>query len=335
MTRRSTSRAAFTLIELLVVIAIIAVLIGLLLPAVQKVREAAQRAQCQNNLKQIGLAIHNYESAMGGLPPSRVSKNNSNPPYIPVNTGRGNVLVYILPYIEQDNVLRNYVQSRDWNDPVNTGSGVLRTVFNLYQCPSTPNSPRFQTLTGEKYLIGFAPPYPDTTNPATFEIFAADYASCVQIKDSNKSAVGLGLAAPYSTANRPGLGAMRQNVVTPISSITDGTSNTVVFAEFAGRPTQYYTGGRPDPSKVLKDAGWAGHDFRINVTGTDATGTTGSNGGPCVINCNNDSDVFAFHSGGANVLMSDGSARLLSQTTTAQQLIYMVTANGGEVPSFD
>lgn len=330
--RYQSRRLGFTLIEVLVVIAIIALLMGMLLPAIQRVREAANRMLCASNMRQIGIATHNYHNDYNGLPPSRVSKNNSVAPFIPPNTGRGNMLMYILPYLEGDNVHKGFVQNRDWCDPVNTSSGLLKTPLKIYMCPSAADGPRFQTETGVKYLTGFVPPYPDAVNPSPVEGFATDYAPLVQVKSSAASAVGMGLAAPYSTANPPGFGAMRQNIRTPLTHIYDGSTHTTLAGEMAGRPL-YWVLGKFDGSKTIKDCIWAATDNNINVTGTNETGT--SNGGPIVINGRNDVDIYSFHTHGANILFVDGSVRFMKEDLSAQMLVYLVTRKGGEVTTED
>src|SRR5205823_2972187 len=119
-------RQGFTLIELLVVIAIIAVLIGLLLPAVQKVREAAARAKCANNMKQLGLGMHNFHDAMGGFPPARQDTPVMGWTY------------FVLPYIEQDNLYKQIRLDRNWDDAATNDQnpgGVNQVEIAIYLCP--------------------------------------------------------------------------------------------------------------------------------------------------------------------------------------------------------
>jgi prepilin-type N-terminal cleavage/methylation domain-containing protein/prepilin-type processing-associated H-X9-DG protein len=133
--RPITQRKGFTLIELLVVIAIIAVLVGLLLPAVSKVREAASRAQCQNNLKQLGLALINYHGSNGGFPPA-----NSGPPHPHSWT------VFILPFMEQGNLQQQYNFSVNWNATVN--NPVISQNVKLFICPSAPSDRKAVSIEG-------------------------------------------------------------------------------------------------------------------------------------------------------------------------------------------
>jgi prepilin-type N-terminal cleavage/methylation domain-containing protein len=132
----------FTLIELLVVIAIIAILIGLLVPAVQKVREAAARAQCQNNLKQIALACHNFHDTYKRLPPAWLDPNTNST----FGSSTGNTFWYILPYVEQNNVYSS--AGGNFANNASTGQAGYATPINLYLCPSSPNNQPIQMWGG-------------------------------------------------------------------------------------------------------------------------------------------------------------------------------------------
>ena len=130
---------------------------------------------------------------------------------------------------------------------------------------------------------------------------------------------------------------MKQNGKTRILEITDGTSNTTLYSEAAGKDKQYYTGGT-SVAVATSTTGriWCDSDTRITVTGTDATGTTNIGTGPCAMNCNNQQDIYSFHTGGANVAFADGSVRFISQSISIATLAALVTKGGKEViPNLD
>jgi prepilin-type N-terminal cleavage/methylation domain-containing protein/prepilin-type processing-associated H-X9-DG protein len=349
MGRRRSCGRGFTLVELLVVIAIIGVLVALLLPAIQSAREAANRMSCTNKLRQIGLATLNFENTRGALPYNAITKNNSQFPFIPYDAstvptpgntggtqGRCSGLVQLLPYLEQGAVAAVYTFNVDWADPMNVN--VLTTSkLALLRCPS--NTARSPVVTYATTYIGpgnaaFAPTaYPTISITATG--WVSDYAPINQGK-TKKDAAGAEIAwsNPLVAAVYTGIpnkGALRQNGLTRMAEIIDGTSNTTLFSEAAGRHLQYFA----NRSSIPLPAGttgpiWADSDNRITVTGTDGTGqVVGS--GPCVMNCNNLSgDVYSFHPAGANICFVDGSVRFVAKNIPITTLIAMVTKDGGE-----
>jgi prepilin-type processing-associated H-X9-DG protein len=293
-----------TLIELLVVLAIIAVLIGLLLPAVQKVREAANRIQCQNHLKQLGLALLNFHDTRGKFPPA-----GAQGPLPEAGVTKANVYhgwaPFILPYIEEQPLYNQYHWDLSSTDPRN--QPVVAHPLRIFQCPSAPQQDRFMTFgVFTNNGRGACGDYADTQS--VDPILAAQ-----------------GLTAPPPADYR---GVLVLNQMTRMLQITDGTSNTILLTEDAGRP-RLWRAGRPGPDQTVLGGPWQGYNNGIILRGSNYDGTGAW--GPCALNCTNDREVYSFHPGGANAVFADGSVHFLPSSMSIQTLAALVTRAGGEV----
>jgi len=270
-------RAAFTLIELLVVIAIIAILIGLLLPAVQKIREAAARLQCQNNLKQLGLACHNYHDANTYFPPGYLATAS----YPDTAPGWG-WAAFLLPYIEQDNLYKQL----DFKQPVQS-QPAIQTLVKTYLCPS------------------------DNLPAATFQVTSQTFAFVALAAPSSYAAT-VGQDA-YEVDDPTGDGVFYRNSKTKITDITDGTSQTTLVGDRAWSQTMGIWAGAPSGAVTRAGArnAWPNatgpaqaltlvHNNWINIT-TDADGGL--------------DDFSSNHTGGVNLLFADGSVHFLRSIT--------------------
>ena len=294
------SRRAFTLIELLVVIAIIALLVSLLIPAVQQARESARTTQCRNNMKQVMLAFHGYHDLYAGFP-NRYSLNGST-----LNSGHGWGLK-LLPYIEQGNLYKTWNQGKSFFDPEN--AAVTNIAVPSYLCP-TAGSPRTMDVSS------------GTTTTSTG--IAGDYVVFHQITTTGSGAtcINCNTAAPKTAGT-----------VTPISSITDGLSNTVMMSEQAGRPDYYIGRDKQATTSGLTNPKfwgcWAAYQS-VTFQGWNASTPPGA-GGTYSMNRSNSQGIYSFHQSGAMFGMCDGSARFVSESVPMAILIGLATRNDGEV----
>jgi prepilin-type N-terminal cleavage/methylation domain-containing protein len=358
-------RPGFTLVELLVVIAIIGILVGLLLPAVQAAREAARRMACSNNIRQLGLAIHNFESAHKNLPPSSV--NNPGAADRPalsqfLKAGRpgtagndyatGCFLGTILPFLEQQNVLNaggGYNVRLDWYDPVNrpASSSLIPTYF----CPSNPRGDRFldttRLVSGDRSLFAAGGDW----RPALTDYMAVNRANNRVVAWNALTASNP--AYPGDDATR---GILRTNGFSKFSVASDGLSNTIMIAEAAARPARYemgvmlqdYASGGfpPGTTTGYMNGPWAhsGNDIavdgsQVTVAGTIRRATTfdGTNltAPRCSINCSNQGEIYAFHTGGANAVLGDASTHFLSASMDLRVLMLLCSRGDGTPVSIE
>lgn len=313
-------RRAFTLIELLVVIAIITVLIGLLLPAVQKVRETAARMKCANNMKQIGLAIHNYENANKLLPSGGTQRNAAgSQPAI-----RGlSFHVHILPYLEQGALYNGFDLAAPWFDTPTTGQtwanknkALMVKPISIYMCPSATSNrsvgsseswPLNVELAYVSHYLGIMGP--TGLIPGT----ATEYEFTKQ-----------GSSAQGGWAKQGVLGV---NIQHQIMAVTDGTSNTFLIGEQSF--TANDSGARAWTRGCDAASGYACVSTRniaseLNVTVYKST----------LYNFNNVS-FGSNHSAGANFLYTDGSVRIVAKTTPIDVLRSQASRNGGETLSLN
>jgi prepilin-type N-terminal cleavage/methylation domain-containing protein/prepilin-type processing-associated H-X9-DG protein len=311
---RGSRHRAFTLIELLVAIAIIVILIALLLPAVLAAREAARRCQCTNNLKQIGLAVHNFECQKGHLPPGGMANYSSR-----TRIGKDGLSMhaYILEFLEQS-TLYNQINFVGWSSPPSgpcpMASQLIRTIettrISTFLCPSQPTE-AYVDSTGSWYYQHYNPVLGASggTYPTMGDIGAGQFATT---------------------------GVLCINTQRRIAEITDGTSNTLLVGELSW-----------NSAPTFREYGWTlPADWARSTSGmTDArvsyccrnirypleqmTLRLGVEGNA------NDVSLGSMHSGGANFLYADGSVRFLKKSTSLQVLQAAATRAGGEIPSVD
>ena len=333
-----TARTAFTLIELLVVIAVIAILIALLVPAVQKVRDAAARAQCQNNLRQIGLALHNYEGAKKAFPPSFVIQPGT---VLAGNNGSWSVHGRLLPYIEQASAYRMVDLGIAWDAQTATGVPTLR--IPIYVCPSELND-KVRTNGGTAFV------YPQTYgfNFGTWFVY-----------DPARGTGGDGVFFPNSKVRS--------------TDIRDGLSNTLAAAEVKAFTPYVRNTAEPGASPPATPAALAalagGGQFKLGPTVNDNTGHTEwpdgrvhhsgfttvftpntfvryvhSDGNTYDLDYNSRQEgnsatlktyaaitARSFHGGTVNVLLMDGSVRSVDNAIGLQIWRGLGTRQGGEV----
>ncbi len=342
-------RRGFTLVELLVVIAIIGILVGLLLPAVQAAREAARRMQCSNNLKQLGLALHNHESTYKFVPAWRrefpltdtYANNTGNPFFALTGDARSphGPLGQLLPYLEQTNVTNLFDSKKALLDRVNNvppfpgalNNPAAMSRIPTFICPSAPESP-------SNYGPYFAPLGVPANTP--YNLPRTDYAPMRGIHAWLAQCVGL----PNASTENAMLGT--SNPITKFTvkfgEVSDGLSNTFCFLEIAGKQGVWFMGRNiaVQPAFINLNSFYGDWNIARQVRGINTAvvpSPSASSGaqGCAVINVFNANNPYSFHTGGVQSVRGDGSVGFFSQNTDNQVFVALLSRDAGEVVTAD
>jgi len=335
-----STRQAFTLIELLVVMVIVALLIALLLPAIQAARSTARRMQCQNNMRQLGVAIHHFADIHDTFPPSKVkyrwctraSAGNDS-----ASVGHS-LITFLLPFIEQQAAYSAYHFDRNWQNPVNRTATQIHITSLL--CPES-DPVRFCRAGLTRG---------NASHDRIIEYFCSDYTSCDRIAGPLRAALsGMGInrsdwrsilrAANTDNAtltrripfepHRVSMSGMLSVDPASFTTVTDGLSNSMMLFECAGRPFKFELGrraGDPEisPLTPLSGARWADDDLQIYQDHIFCNGTQ-------MFNCSNHQEIYSLHQGGANFLYGDGSVLFHSETMSPEAFVSRFTSAAGDV----
>jgi prepilin-type N-terminal cleavage/methylation domain-containing protein/prepilin-type processing-associated H-X9-DG protein len=282
------SRRAFTLVELLVVIAIIGVLVALLLPAVQAAREAARRTQCVNNLKQIGIGLHNYHDTLRVLPPGAFWAGAT------TSNSRGSILLHILPFIEQQTLYDKVdFNSAPEGQTLPGGGLIAATIIKTYVCPSEKSTGLLNGRAIHNYCASSGPTAHGNNSACACSTYSAWNAYAISPYGSATDFAGPFLRIP--------------NTPVRLADVTDGLSNTIFFGEVRRDCSAHVRGGWVQSNNAN---GLTSTLIPINFDTCNDAAADGCNR-PC--NWSTELGFKSLHPGGANFLFGDGAVRFLTQ----------------------